>query len=66
MSDMAGAIAASEAGTATILVVDDNPVNLGVVGEHLEDNGYDVTVAQDGEEGCAAPNSVSRTSSCWM
>lgn len=36
---------------ATILVVDDNPVNLGVVGEHLEDNGYDVTVAQDGEEG---------------
>jgi CheY-like chemotaxis protein len=35
----------------TILVVDDNPVNLGVVGEHLEDNNYNVTVAQDGLEG---------------
>jgi DNA-binding response OmpR family regulator len=31
-------------------VVDDNPINLGVVGEHLEDHDYDVTVAQDGEE----------------
>lgn len=34
----------------TILVVDDNPANLGVVGEHLEDNDYDVAVATDGIE----------------
>lgn len=37
----------------TILVVDDNPVNLGVVGEHLEQAAYDVTVAQGGEEALA-------------
>jgi diguanylate cyclase (GGDEF)-like protein/PAS domain S-box-containing protein len=34
----------------TIMVVDDNPANLGVVGEHLEDHEYNVTVALDGHE----------------
>lgn len=34
----------------TVLIVDDNPVNLGVLVEHLEDNGYRVAVAQGGEE----------------
>ncbi|WP_162806240.1 response regulator [Sphingosinicella terrae] len=34
----------------TILIVDDNPVNLGVVVEHLEDHGFDIAVAQGGEE----------------
>lgn len=34
----------------TILLVDDSPVNLGVVVESLEGHGYDVLVAQDGEE----------------
>ncbi|UUL84041.1 EAL domain-containing response regulator [Sphingomonas qomolangmaensis] len=34
----------------TVLIVDDNPVNLGVLVEHLEDQGYRVAVAQGGEE----------------
>jgi diguanylate cyclase (GGDEF)-like protein/PAS domain S-box-containing protein len=34
----------------TILIVDDNPVNIGVVVEHLEEHGLRVTVAQGGEE----------------
>lgn len=34
----------------TILLVDDLPVNLGVVVDSLEREGYDVLVAQDGEE----------------
>jgi len=34
----------------TILVVDDNPVNLGVVVDHLEVHEFHVTVAQGGEE----------------
>jgi DNA-binding response OmpR family regulator len=34
----------------TILIVDDNPVNLGLVVHHLEDRGYDVSVALGGEE----------------
>lgn len=37
----------------TILIVDDNPINLGVVVEHLEENGYNVLVAQGGEEALA-------------
>lgn len=36
---------------ATILIVDDTPVNLGVMVGHLEAQGYRVLVAQDGEEG---------------
>jgi diguanylate cyclase (GGDEF)-like protein/PAS domain S-box-containing protein len=34
----------------TILIVDDNPVNLAVVVDHLEDHDYRVAVAQDGLE----------------
>jgi len=34
----------------TLLVVDDNPINLGVVAEHLVEQGYRVLVALDGEE----------------
>jgi PAS domain S-box-containing protein len=34
----------------TILLVDDSPINLGVAVESLESHGYDVLVAQDGEE----------------
>lgn len=33
-----------------MLIVDDNPVNLGVVVEHLEAHGFEITVAQGGEE----------------
>ena len=36
---------------ATILIVDDTPINLGVMVGHLEAQGYRVLVAQDGEEG---------------
>jgi PAS domain S-box-containing protein len=35
----------------TILIVDDTPVNVRIVEECLEDSGYRVVVAQDGEEG---------------
>ncbi|GAB3630506.1 Response regulator PleD [Pandoraea terrae] len=35
----------------TILIVDDTPANLGVVVEGLQDHGFRVIVAQDGEEG---------------
>lgn len=34
----------------TILIVDDNPINLGVVVENLEQHGYNVLVALGGEE----------------
>src|SRR5207245_2533861 len=34
----------------TILIVDDNPVNLGVVVEHLEAHGFQIAVSQGGEE----------------
>lgn len=34
----------------TILIVDDNPANLSVVVDHIEDEGLHVSVAQDGEE----------------
>jgi diguanylate cyclase (GGDEF)-like protein/PAS domain S-box-containing protein len=34
----------------TILIVDDNPVNLGVVVDHLEQHGFEVAVALGGEE----------------
>ncbi|MCK9389084.1 MAG: PAS domain S-box protein [Sulfuritalea sp.] len=36
---------------ATILIVDDQPANLRVVGDLLEERGYRVLIAQDGEEG---------------
>ncbi len=37
----------------TILIVDDSPANLGVLVGQLEDHGFRVSVAQDGEEGLA-------------
>jgi len=36
--------------TATILIVDDIPSNLSVVVDLLEESGYNVAIAQDGEE----------------
>lgn len=35
----------------TILIVDDTPVNVAVLAEHLVSHGFSVMVAQDGEEG---------------
>ncbi|TAN70831.1 MAG: response regulator [Methylobacter sp.] len=37
--------------TFTILIVDDTPSNLSVVVDLLEESGYNVAIAQDGEEG---------------
>ena len=37
----------------TILIIDDNPANLGVVADYLEAYGYTILVAQDGESGLA-------------
>lgn len=45
-----------EATTGKILIVDDNPANLGIVVEHLEDHGYEVLVALDGEEALRRAN----------
>ena len=42
-----------DAHMAKILIVDDNPVNLGVIVEHLEDHAYEVLVALGGEEALA-------------
>ena len=39
-----------ERASKTILIVDDNPANLSVVVDHLEDQGLQVSVAQGGEE----------------
>ena len=39
------------AAAQTILIVDDTPANLGVMVQHLEDQGFRVLVAQDGMEG---------------
>jgi len=36
--------------TETILIVDDNPVNLRVMIQHLADENYETRIAQDGEE----------------
>jgi diguanylate cyclase (GGDEF)-like protein len=35
----------------TILIIDDNPINLRVAVDHLEDSGFTVLVSQDGESG---------------
>jgi signal transduction histidine kinase len=40
-----------ESRTKTVLIVDDIPSNLEVVGRHLESHGYRAVVAQGGEEG---------------
>jgi PAS domain S-box-containing protein len=37
--------------TATILIIDDTPANVGLLVDYLEDNGFRVIVAQDGLEG---------------
>lgn len=41
----------TDAHPQTILIVDDTPANLGVIVEILENRGYRVLIAQDGEEG---------------
>jgi diguanylate cyclase (GGDEF)-like protein/PAS domain S-box-containing protein len=41
----------SDVDGSTILIVDDIPANLAVAVDYLEDNGFRVLVAQDGEEG---------------
>jgi signal transduction histidine kinase len=41
----------SEQNIQTILIVDDTPANLALVVECLEDRGFRVVIAQDGEEG---------------
>ncbi|WP_157138857.1 putative bifunctional diguanylate cyclase/phosphodiesterase, partial [Asticcacaulis biprosthecium] len=43
-------VVAENAVSGTILVVDDNPVNLGLVADHLELRGYQVVVALGGNE----------------
>lgn len=35
----------------TVLIVDDTPANIGAIAQSLEENGYRVLVAQEGEEG---------------
>ncbi len=45
------AAAFSEASIPTLLIVDDTPANLGVVAAHLEDKGFDVSIANNGEDG---------------
>jgi len=35
----------------TLLVVDDNPTNLGILAEYLEEQGFDILLAEDGEMG---------------
>ncbi len=44
-------LAAGVAAAQTVLIVDDTPANLGVMVQHLEDQGFRVLVAQDGAEG---------------
>ncbi len=41
----------SESTGSTVLIVDDTPVNVAVLAEHLVSHGFSVMVAQDGEEG---------------
>jgi len=36
---------------STILIVDDTPINVAILSEHLVSHGFSVMVAQDGEEG---------------
>ncbi len=37
--------------SSTVLIVDDTPANVRVLAEYLDGHGFNVTVAQDGEEG---------------
>lgn len=41
----------ADASRQTVLIVDDTPANVGVLADYLEDHGFRVLVAQDGEEG---------------
>jgi signal transduction histidine kinase len=50
---MKAADASAGARSATILIVDDTPLNLEVTARHLEQHGHEVLVAQDGEEAVA-------------
>ena len=36
---------------AKILIVDDNPANLSVLTDYLEDNGFEIMAARDGKTG---------------
>jgi len=47
---MSNANPGDEVAVEKLLIVDDNPINLSVVVEYLEEAGYDVLVALDGEE----------------
>jgi len=49
-------IGASEQDIQTILIVDDTPANLALVVECLEDRGFRVAIAQDGEKDCGGPS----------
>ena len=51
MSDMKAAAgeSAQDEHVTTILAVDDNPMNLGVISEHLKQHNYRIIVARDGE-----------------
>jgi len=40
-----------ESRTSVILVIDDTPNNLSVINQYLEDNGFEVMIARDGEDG---------------
>lgn len=40
-----------DASVPTLLIIDDTPANLGVVAAYLEDKGFDVAIANNGEDG---------------
>lgn len=40
----------------TILIVDDNPTNIGLLAEYLEEQGFTILVARDGESGLEKAN----------
>lgn len=51
MTTSVSTAAVSSAKRPTILIVDDTTANVAVLAEHLENHGFAVMVAQDGEEG---------------
>ena len=51
---------------ATILVADDEPHIRRILQYLLEQEGFDVVVAADGEDACGKSIGVRPTSSCWM
>ena len=50
---MTTSVAPPDAGTPTVLIVDDTPANVGILVEYLEGRQVRVAVAQEGEEGLA-------------